>query len=132
MLTTKQESWKTAEQLRNALYYYYYGDECSECHAENHVRLDLLYTPLLLNVTLLPCPLGFQLRGDPPGCECHPVLTVNNVMCQFINHTGYHIWNGPLWLADIINDIDSDVHIELAQYCPFDYCKSDEKFVNLH
>ena len=74
-------------------------------------------------MTLLPCPLGFQSRGDPPGCDCHPVLTVNNVKCQFINHTGYHIWNGPLWL-DIMNDI------ELAQYCPFDYCKNNKKFVN--
>ena len=132
VLTTKQEPWTSADQLRQVISqgFYNHSIKCSECHAVDHVRFDLLYAPLLLNVTLLPCPLGFQLRGDPPGCDCHPVLTVNNVKCQFINGTGYHIWNGPLWL-DIMNDINSDVHIKLAQYCPFDYCKSDEKFVNL-
>ena len=55
---------------------------------------------------------------------------MNNVRCQFINHTGYHIWSGSLWL-DIMNNINWDIYIELAQYYPFDYCRSDEKFVNL-
>ena len=76
----------------------------------NYVKLELLYSQLLLNVSLLPCPLGFQLSGNPPGCECHPVLSEKNVKCQFINHTGYHIWNGPLWL-----DLDniSNLHLHL-------------------
>ena len=87
-----------------------------------------LYEPLILYINLRLCPRGFQLKGDPPGCDCHPVLTENNVKCQFINHTGYHIWSGALWL-DFLNDSNSDVH--LAQYCPFDYCKSGEKTVNL-
>ena len=127
-LTTKQESWITAEQLLDLSQRYYDDGSCSQCGAEDHVSIGLVYTQLLLNVTLLPCPLGFRLRGNPPSCICHPVLTENSVKCQFINHTGYHIWSGPLWL-DILNDSNSDVR--LAQYCQFDYCKGSVKTVDL-
>ena len=91
-----------------------------------YVSMKHLEQQLLLSITLLPCPPGFQLKGDPPGCECHhPILAENNVVCQFINHTGYHIWSGTLWLG--INA--SNVYI--AHYCPIDCCISDEKTVNL-
>ena len=123
LLTTKQESWNAIvhQQTRS----YSYSDEgCSNDNTEKYVSLELLYSQQLLSINLLPCPLGFQLRGDPPGCECHPVLSENNVKCQFINHTGLHIWSGSMWL-DLVND--SKVY--LAQYCPFDYCISSEKII---
>lgn len=54
---------------------------------------DILYMPPLVNITLLPCPPGFILQGEPPGCNCFPVLTKNNVHCIFANGRGYHSWN---------------------------------------
>ena len=91
------------------------------------VKKALLYASLILNVTLLPCPPGFTLLGDPPGCDCHPVLSMNKVNCQFINGKGHHSWKGPLWL----NITNFTVYkIYLAKYCPFDYCNNSEKFVN--
>ena len=128
MLLPRQESWISAEQIQSQSYDYHGLDrDCNitGCNAEYYVRMELLLTQLLLNVSLLPCPLGFQLKGDPPGCECHPVLTKNNVKCQFINHTGYHIWSGPLWL-----NIDNVTNLYLAQNCPFDYCISNTKIVD--
>ena len=53
------------------------------------------------------------------------IIIWNNVKCQFINHTGYHIWSGPLWL-----DINSASTLYVAQYCPFDHCNSGEKTIN--
>ena len=105
---------------------------CSYCTSDpaNYVSTALLFDQQLrLNITFLPCPPGFQLKGDrdPPGCECHPVLAENNVKCRFINHTGYHIWNSPLW----IDTVASNTRIYIAHYCPFDYCRSDEKIVDL-
>ena len=125
-LTIKQESWSTIEQSLK----YLPLDSCYD--SDDSVSITVLYTPLRLDITLLPCPLGFQLRGNPPGCDCHPVLIKNNVKCQFFNHTIYLSWNGPLWL-DIMHGTGSnlDVRFALAQYCPFKYCKSDEKIVNL-
>ena len=128
-LTTKQLSWITIKKLSSI----FYEDDCfcreSSC-AKDYVSANLLYSLLLLNVTLLRCPLGFQLIGDPPGCDCHSVLTKNNVKCLFINSTGYHIWSGPLWF-DIMNGNNSDINLALAPYCPFDYCKKSEKSANL-
>ena len=125
LLTTKQESWNAIVHQQTHSYSYY-DEGCSNDNqvAEKYVSLELLYSQQLLSINLLPCPLGFQLRGDPPGCECHPVLSENNVKCQFINHTGYHIWRGPMWL-DLVNV--SKVY--LAQYCPFDYCINGEKII---
>ena len=91
-----------------------------------NVSRDALYTPPLLNITLLPCPPGFSLLGDPPGCDCPPVLTNNNVKCLFINKSGYHIWNGSLWL-----NVDQNITITIAKYCPFDYCVTSRQSVNL-
>ena len=121
LLTAKQESWNAIVHEQNS---YKYDKDCATRFPNSYVNLELLYSQLRLNINLLPCPLGFQLRGDPPGCECHPVLSENNVKCQFINHTGRHIWNGRMWL-DFVNA--SNVY--LAQYCPFDYCINGEKII---
>ena len=118
-----QESWNAIVEQQSNSYDFY--DEICSTYTVNYVKLELLYSQLLLNISLLLCPLGFQLRGSPPGCECHPVLSEKNVKCQFINHAGYHIWNGPLWL-----DVDNTSDLYLAQYCPFDYCNNGEKTVN--
>ena len=100
--------------------------DCKFCDPADYVSMKLLFLKQLrLSIIFLSCPPGFQLKGDPPGCECHPILSENNVMCQFINRTGYHTWSGTLWL-----DVNAS-NVYIAHYCPFDYCRSDEKTVNL-
>ena len=124
LLTIKEKSW-TPDTVSKM----FYGSDpiCKFCDPANSVSIQLLLQQLYLNITLLPCPSGFQLVGDhgPPDCKCHPVLADNNVTCQFINHVGYHIWSGPQW-------IDANAsNVYVAHYCPFDYCRSGEKTVNL-
>ena len=35
----------------------------------------LLLTPILINITILPCPLGFKpSTGDLPTCQCTDTL----------------------------------------------------------
>ena len=84
----------------------------------------MLFTSLLMNITLLPCPPGFALTGNTPRCECHPVLK-NRVNCQITKGEGYLSWSGPMWL----NVTNSKIH--LTEYCPFDYCYTGEKTLNL-
>lgn len=128
-LTTEEESLITVEQD-------FFG-RGSEGHGLSQyqngcVTPALLYTPLLLNITLLPCPLGFTLLGNPPGCDCYPVLTKNKFDCKFINRKGYHSWSDSWWLnveSDVANVTEYIIY--LAQYCPFDYCNSSKKVVNL-
>ena len=91
-----------------------------------NVSKHILTIPPLLNITLLPCPHGFTLIGNPPGCGCYPILVQNNVNCLFINGSGYHSWNGSLWLM-----IDEIEMIASALYCPFDYCITTQRILNL-
>ena len=65
-------------------------------HHDGYVTQTLLNTPPLLNITLLPCPTGFILLGNPPGCDCYPILTKNRINCQFINRIGYLSWSVPI------------------------------------
>ena len=88
--------------------------------------MHLLFIPPLLNITLLACPPGFTLLGDPPGCECSIILTDRNVDCLFRNESGYHVWNNSLWLT-----IGGNSSIVLTQYCPYDYCITEQRIINL-
>ena len=82
-------------------------------------------TPIYLNITLLPCPPGFTLSGEPPICNCYPVLIDTNVQCDIIHGTGVFSWNGTLWV-----NIDRD-SIVYSQYCPFNYCEGESQQVDL-
>ena len=70
-LTVKDESLTTVQNDFNAQ-----GNDHDIWiyHQYGYVTQVLLDTPPLINVTLLPCPPGFTLLGDPPGCDCNPCL----------------------------------------------------------
>ena len=87
-------------------------------------------TPIFINITLLPCPPGFVLSGDPPGCHCYPVLTRNGVNCTIKNSRGYHIWNSKyVWIN--VNKKSGQNEVLFSKHCPYDYCKQGEKYVDL-
>ena len=46
-------------------------------------------TPVYLNITLLPCPPGFTLSGEPPVCNCYPVLIDTNVQ-SYMEQVFFH------------------------------------------
>lgn len=60
------------------------------------VPTTLLTIPVYINLTFLPCPPGFHLRGNPPGCECATVLIRNNMFCNFTDGHGTRI-HIPQW-----------------------------------
>ena len=124
-LTTREESLLDIKaDFRNRSDFTIY-DCLNGRNTHDLITQQLLYTPLLISITLLPCPPGFTLLGDPPGCGCYPVLTENNVLCFLMNRTAYHAWNSSMWL-----NIDTDSTVFIAQYCPFDYCNTSTKTVN--
>ena len=81
------------------------------------------FSPLYINYTVLPCPSGFSLQGNPPGCYCYPMLTDNGVNCNIFKSEATFSWNTSLWIAV------SAKKIILSKYFPFDYCK-DTKVIN--
>ena len=84
------------------------------------------YDPLFINITLLPCPPGFTLVGDPPGCDCHPVLSLNGINCVLKDMNAFHTWNTSKWVAAVGSN-----RVSFSTYCPFDYCKHGRKYLDL-
>ena len=83
--------------------------------------------PASINITILPCPLGFCLLENPPRCDCHPLLTHNGVVCRIIDGESYRYFprNNTLWVS-----IDK-IGITYAKYCPLDYCDTMGEKLNL-
>ena len=80
--------------------------------------------PAILSVSFLPCPLGFNLSGEPPECTCAPHLRKPGVKCdinkQLIQRPA------SLWIGNYSNEIV--VHTN----CPFDYCRPEDNEINLY
>ena len=101
--------------------------QISNFETNKFIQYDLLNTPVFINVSLLPCPPGFALLGDLPGCDCYPVLSANGIECEVVNGTGYmHIpWNNTMWVATHKNGI------VYGQLCPPSYCDGTNKWFNV-
>ena len=84
----------------------------------------LLTTPIFLNITLLPCPKGFSLSGEPPRCNCYvyPGLPQYDINCSVV---GTISWSGSLWIG-----AEDDGTLDVNYGCPVDYCKQGFKTVN--
>ena len=80
--------------------------------------------PAILSVSFLPCPLGFNLSGEPPECACAPQLRKPGVKCD-INKQLIHR-PASLWIGNYSNEVV--VHTN----CPFDYCKPEDNEISLY
>ena len=71
-----------------------------------------------LSIGIVPCPSGFLLIGEPPGCECYHSLCNNHVLCTIVNGTGLFSWNdSQIWVASSVEN-----KITCNEFCPVDYC----------
>ena len=81
-----------------------------------------------VNVTLLPCPLGFKLSPYPHQCICDTQLKRNNIPCNITTQTIQR--SGSVWVnASFDANISNGVIVH--KNCPFGYCKTKEVHVNL-
>ena len=81
-----------------------------------------------INITLLPCPLGFYLSDYPHQCICDTQLKRNNIPCNITTQTIQR--SGTVWVnASFIENISNGVIVH--KDCPFGYCKTEEVDVNL-
>ena len=85
--------------------------------------LNSQFKPAFVNVTILPCPLGFAELGNPPECACLPHLTQAQVVCDIQTQT--HHCPAGMWIGNFSGGITTHPH------CPYDYCKSQRPSVSL-
>ena len=79
--------------------------------------------PATVNVTILPCPLGFTEVSDPPQCGCMPHLSLAGVLCDI--NTLTHQCPTGMWIGNFSGDIVTHPH------CPFDYCRPGQPNISL-
>ena len=70
---------------------------------------------IMFNISTIPCPFGFQLKGEPPQCECMKLLTDNHCKCTK-NKTYTYTCPERFWIK---NELDNVYKYGL---CPFHFC----------
>ena len=95
-------------------------------HNHNIIPTELLTVPIFIDITLQPCPPGFKLVGEPPGCDCYPQIG-KFITCSILNGTRLVSRNDTVWIG-----IDNDTNDTLfSQSCHFEYCIFDQVMVDL-
>jgi len=98
-------------QLRVDGVQYYYPDE----------------TQVQINVTLLPCPPGFQLSNITAQCECAPMLQDRGLLCNISGATPLVQRTRSTWISTHHNGSDIILH----DHCPLNYCKPTQLWLHL-
>ena len=79
----------------------------------------LYLTNLLINIEMLPCPMGFQYHNTSMTCMCDSKLVEYGMNCSIDTQT---VWRkNPFWITTAEETSELLVH----KHCPFDYCKPD-------
>ena len=88
----------------------------------------ILKLPVYINITLLPCPLGFMLHSSQHRCVHHYQLEEQSIACNISDQTVHR--SGSMWLNATFVGNTTNGYI-IHRYCAFDYCKYGEMNINL-
>ena len=80
-----------------------------------------------VNVTLLPCPPGFQLSNLTAQCECNPLLKDRGLSCNISGAIPLVQRTKSVWISIHPNRNDTILH----DNCPCDYCKPTSFWLQL-
>ena len=83
---------------------------------------------VLINVTLLPCPPGFQFSNITAQCECAPMLKNRGLFCNISGATPLVQRTNSIWISTHHHN-GSD--IILHDHCPLNYCKPTQLWLRL-
>ena len=96
--------------------------------SQSNTATELLTYPVYINITLLPCPLGFMLHNSQHRCVCNSHLEEHNIACNISDQTVHR--SGYMWFnASLVGNTTNRAIIH--SYCPFDYCKRGEISIKL-
>lgn len=90
------------------------------CEVEHEALEIMIHLPVYINVSLLPCPLGFEL--SPQGvCDCASKLKEQQVVCSIDTETIHR--KPPMWIGTNLElgSVNHTIYI-VHRNCPFDYC----------
>ncbi len=132
MLYDGRSPWMTEYNQQDVLKFEYCLnlDASQKYASSSEISPRLLTTSVYCNVTLINCPLGFELTGNPPSCQCQYELIKSKITpCIIVNHTGFIYRTGTTWVnATFIKN--SSIPI-VYKSCPYGYCLSVNTSVDL-
>ena len=83
------------------------------------IEADLYIINPLINIEILPCPMGFEYHNTSMTCACDSKLVEYGINCSIDTQT---VWRkNPFWITTAEETSELLVH----KHCPFDYCKPD-------
>ena len=95
------------------------------------IPVSLLTTPVFINISLLECPLGFKINGDPPSCNCNTLLKENGIHNFTIqDHKASIYRSDSQWVGEFL--VDNETVMMVTKYCPLDYCKPEMLPISLN
>ena len=120
---SKVERYETEQKMNYSIQDYY----------RNGVPpIDLQTALITVNITLVPCPPGFTLKGDPPRCDCYNALIELGVNCTIKNGTGFVTHTDMIWISVFSEDgNETDSRVIYNQNCPLEFCTNSRLDVDL-
>ena len=90
-------------------------------------KLGLLFKQLSIQVLLKECPLGFLLDKVECRCVCYTSLGVLGLSCDSLSYRIHK--SKKQWIGEVSEHLAAgeDPGVIAHQYCPFDYCRTDEE-----
>ena len=118
----------------NQKYRFDINTSIDQYHNKGVIEGTLMFTPLFVNVTLKPCPLGFNLRlmeaGTKSRCDCYQPLktTYKSLKCRLTKSSG-SMSVPKCWIGA---SSFSETEVVLSEYfCPFCIVSKDEQWVDV-
>ena len=91
---------------------------------------ELLAFDIFINISLLPCPLGFMLSDQPTKCVRHTTLQLQNITCNIDDQTVHR--GGTVWVnASFAGNENNGPGVIVHHHCPYGYCKREELNIRL-
>ena len=95
----------------------------------------LATTPVIINITIMECPLGFAFNHSSQVCQCTipPEKLFGTTKCMIVNGEGVVYRNGTTWVSVTMWPLVSSKSVEIFfyDYCPYGYCNTAEMALNL-
>ena len=103
---------------------------CDRYDTEQVITPELISTPVVIPLTIQPCPAGFKLTQY--RCDCYTKLynILGSATCSIHNGRGYVSWNASTWLSGNTEENDN-IGIAYSKYCPIDNCNFINEMIDL-
>ena len=130
LTTTVINTLETMEQEFNSIY-----ESVNRFMIIKEIDNILATTPVIINITIMDCPLGFAFNHSSQVCQCTipPEKLFGTTKCMIVNGKGVVYRNGTTWVSATMWPLVSSKSVEIFfyDYCPYGYCNTTEMALNL-